>query len=807
MIKLTSNTRSDQQQETSVPNVTLDDYTLENACANAIFHINNICIAFSEDGDNKNELQILTAAANADLASEKSWKKTVLSKDLIGYAANTKVAPVMVSVDESVYVFWADNKASRAMATRYNPINPMWSAYVELLTPSSSNLAADNDDATISVLYYGDTMIVSKADMNKQTVTFYFFNPDDYDENENTWQTIKKLSFENQKMEDNFNTKEGDDPENLDKTTSMACFSTILSDGTDPSSFIVQSLNYNENYYSFNWQLTLDGSNNVGIQASSYDNWGNGNYYKHGINLVREPGGRIRAYYRNLDKHIQTRFLSAVTKTSGQPDFKWSDNSYINGVETGSYRCPAACYIPGKPSSNAGDKSIPMQALIIYSNNSSHHPYIEYKLSDYGTLRIITSGDNKVDLTALSRNDPATNGKLGKLQVLGYIDGPPPVPNSNYGTWSNPSNNLIATINYGEDQSRMVKREMDDIHTIAVQSSAGASFGVGASIGYSIAGSSGEYIGHSQTVRVGLDMKGEYLLDPRTNNISPYGTLSARNIVLQAYEYQFIDVGATAPDTDTTVQFAKVILGNWEKQSIPFEVFSVKPGDLSSYSEASWDKAFGENYFEDEIEPNAVTLNAGGNDDKYLPFSTSTTGSTTSEFGASTGSFEESSWTYDASVYSSVTAGVNFFGVGLQSEIKGTIQATYKTKTLTSKNTPWGINADIVYFDNNGDPNQVASYTWRLYLVKASTAWTEELISNLPPGSNLQKAIDPQSACWKIIYTVDTNSIIYNSDLTERLAEQFEISQQTLDQLEKAGITRVGQLITELDIHSFENLD
>ena len=250
---------------------------------------------------------------------------------------------------------------------------------------------------------------------------------------------------------------------------------------------------------------------------------------------------------------------------------------------------------------------------------------------------------------------------------------------------------------------------------------------------------------------------------------------------------------------------------------MPYEVFTVTPGDLESYSESNWDTRMQSltgrsNYFANQIVPNAVQLdpdlaNPSNTSEPALDFSYGSTGSVSHTSAATSTSFRETSWSLEASIYAGVSSSFDLWGLGWEMKAMAGIETSATATDSTEQSTRWGIEVDqtlpVNPYDSN--PNAVISFAWKLYLVAASTQWTQELIDGLP-DSDLKHAIDPNSACWKIVYTVDPSRIIHGTTPTAKLTVTHGVSDAHVEALKTRGITTCGQMVKELGIESFADL-
>lgn len=241
---------------------------------------------------------------------------------------------------------------------------------------------------------------------------------------------------------------------------------------------------------------------------------------------------------------------------------------------------------------------------------------------------------------------------------------------------------------------------------------------------------------------------------------------------------------------------------------LTYPVFSVAPGDLSSYTPYSWNQRMqalakanpdqdlysGSDYFNDVIVKNAAQLQ----DDSFLPLSWGEGGTAgTPQFQAVTSTYTENSWSIDNSVYVGWGFGglpegktVSFFGnPSFRFMVGYTIH--YQVTDTQTEEKSWGLNFTAgnvgtentwgppPYPDFSQHPGCATQYEFQLYFLPApdgtktlpdGTAltpnyWVKELQAGLQ-GKPVQEGnldpstIDTGSGAFKIVYVVVDYEII-----------------------------------------------
>ncbi len=377
----------------------------------------------------------------------------------------------------------------------------------------------------------------------------------------------------------------------------------------------------------------------------------------------------------------------------------------------------------------------------------------------------------------------------GKYLLTGIIDGPIPVPNSNIlGHLFQETDPNVGNITYGQTTSTEGTHQSSFAWTVGFKSEGSSDKGIGPAWDISLSGGTGSvqsnttgtHQGHSLIQRSVVDVD-EHQKGVR---ISALGTFFSSQAQIQATGYKFTDASGALivdPSSSSPSQAMKSLLlqVNFTPGSNPsFTPFMFKPGDLSTYTPEAINETMlalsgKSNYFEDVILANAYTFPDGK---KYLLFTWSNSGMTSSQFSQLSSTFTENSWTFDSSDYVGVSGGLgaDFFGLGEDESFKflAGFTVSLSGEQSLSGTEEWGIQVGTDG-DNWGPPTiddksseaAIAEYTFLVFFLPVPSngtlepnAWTQELIKYLPkvPDQEFKsvKGIDTNSGAWRITFAV-----------------------------------------------------
>lgn len=379
----------------------------------------------------------------------------------------------------------------------------------------------------------------------------------------------------------------------------------------------------------------------------------------------------------------------------------------------------------------------------------------------------------------------AASTRTSLLVAQGIFDGPLPVPGVQLADWVTTSPSF-GDVKYGTFEDKMSSRKVTVDYSFGVESEGKSTWNGGGGAWKWAASAGGTNAGvNEQSYATEQDSIQSVILNSpkHPTNIVPKGTIFGSSVGIYAKVYRFLIPDPNGSTGYVLAPNAPVWAVTWSepigRQKIPYEPYAVTPGDITSYTREAWDStmyALGYpalNYFENVILPNAYQFSPNV---PFLEIPISITSPEVTTFTLSDSNFTESAWHYDASAYAGLAWDFEvdlFPPANLKSE--GTLlvgsEFSFQTSDVTQITSGWGITVDNIYFPEpdpqepvNGT-NGVETYTIRLYLLPASTLWTQELRALVP---ETRSKLDPNAAPWRIVYEVYsyqlTNGVGYPPD-------------------------------------------
>lgn len=195
--------------------------------------------------------------------------------------------------------------------------------------------------------------------------------------------------------------------------------------------------------------------------------------------------------------------------------------------------------------------------------------------------------------------------------------------------------------------------------------------------------------------------------------------------------------------------------------------YAITAGDLDSWTAESINDAMNrlfpmgsayrtkypfQDYVRDVIEANAVPLGSHN----YLQISLGAASLSYDGYEAVKVNFTQAGWTFTSEAYAGIAESFDakFFDMGFESTMQALVGVSYSAQdTLqTETESQWAVAVQAQTSAESLSINR--SYTAKMYLLPASTRWTEELRAARPNDANVQK-LDPASAPWRIVYVVE----------------------------------------------------
>ena len=501
-----------------------------------------------------------------------------------------------------------------------------------------------------------------------------------------------------------------------------------------------------------------------------------------GVNVIRDPAGRMRAYSCDSVWDNAIQYDTMATNQVSSDGYCWTtfgsdwEVLYGSAGRQSADQAPVPAFVMG-PSTTDGDQTVSqVYEFVLFKNDG-----INLVFSHFGkAVRV-------ADAYTLNFNEPVGQGgalKQGekpRLVVTGIVDSPLPMPAANLEGQS--ITETLGSVDYGTTESKGDTRSTSWSWSAGIISEGYATAGAGPAWQISFKAGMAGATGHSETTQLGTELISN--TDAQASILSAQGNYFHGGIVFHRDEYIFYDL-ALDGTTYTKASNAPTITCIWIEYTglanDSLQPYANTVGDLSSYTKAGWNARMqqlgypSDNYFDEVIMAqdkegnyvNAVVLGASGS--PFLEFSWSTSGAVIQQFNDVSTTFEESGWHLEASVYAgySFDIGAEVFGVGEEEFGELLVGGSYSrsTQDKTTEGKSWGITVDYAPPSppSTYDEGQVTALSWKLYLLKANKRWTDELLQYGDP--TFKDQIDPNSAPWRIVFEVDPDSIVYRQKPT-----------------------------------------
>ena len=497
---------------------------------------------------------------------------------------------------------------------------------------------------------------------------------------------------------------------------------------------------------------------------ASYDPNGNPVY----VPIQRDIADRLRLYDLGSEwasYYNTSQIPNPGLALSGQVD-KFTTPSDVNITQTGLfYTYPV---------------SQPAPAV----NGFTGTQYAVYEFVFYNSCQVNRFGTIQVIPNYASPVTPAPKPQPSVTDIIaGIIDGPIPLPLANYTGWNfGGGDHDAGDVVYGSSKTTTTSREVSNSWTAGFLVSEQFTKGVGPAYDISFDGGMGSISEKTKEKCLSYALTQPSVVNAPTGTntkatVNANASLQVVSAQMSITAYRFLDANGN-PVSDATVkgpgqcpQLAPIVISFADPVVRSYIPYSVTPGELESYTPDAWNAKMGANYYEDTIYANSYVFQEN---QPYLSFSWSEEDTSGQGFNSFKSSYTEQSWSFDLSAYGGVSGGLGFSICDLGEEMEAQYLAggTYSHESTESENkqTDWGITLNDGWGPPNTsqDPQAISSYDFRLFFLPVPTSpsslaadfWTQELIHNIPAGSDIAaSSIDSSSSCWKIVFVV--TSIVY----------------------------------------------
>lgn len=726
------------------------------------------------------------------LVTEDGWEMhDNIDKDQIGIVPKTRVQPKLINFGGFLYLFWFEQSNDELLVSRYGPdftseeARVGWSPYSNITTEINwvSWKVKNEDGLGFDVVVSGDHLVISIVYSDS---IHYLILKDDFDYTKREWETsIGKV----------FLKKDIPFPKDYSALEFEFEFQTSLvihtsgpkSDDTkpavehDPFISILQSITtIDSDKNKTNWNIESNITASTVPDSLTISKWDTDD--ESNPVFFRDPAGRITCLsVGTKSETIYRRRIS--TKT---PTLVWGERTDTTWPATGVI---SAFYAPDgvpqkveKTDPNSGETfevtDLAMIERIVWRDDRKN---IFLNQNSYGTLRKHPS----IESLPLSVESNGTKSIIG-----GYIEGPPPIPAEN--VLLNPDG-ASGNFTYGDTTELENTDTLETSIAIGYKSEGSGAPAVGAGPVWDISLSLGAGFEKTTSETFTVTETASNKLELRDGIIQPYGIILLTDIILTRDAFMFIDEGETEAAEDAPlVSFVHLSVLPTIPQT--YEIPTVTPGDLESYTKEAWDERMKDqypdkdSYIDDVVKPNQLDFV------KDLVYGWAAGGSTSGGFDSTNSEFKSNSITLDASIFTGV--GAKFLGAeaNLLSGVEFSVSATE-----TSKNeSQFGLSTELECPAPALNQPGVIGYSYQVFFLPGNISnWLDELryfLGKQEKPNPLYDKIPDEGTCWKVMSVV--TKIDYNDDIS--ILSKHGLSDQEIEALHKLNIKTTSQAIHSL---------
>lgn len=787
-------------------------------------------MCFFNSGTNGRLYMAYCTTPNGDVTADNSWFNVDLPRDAIGARPVSDVPVATVIAKGYVYLFWLDSDWDYVVCTRMDQ-GMIFSEYA-IVHDKDGNQVGNSKSAISAVVIKGkktvdgkdvdlDFIVLSVVDGEGNTLSSLVFDADNFVAGD-----VFKASHSQCMPASTFAGKLGEQDVVLFPFSSTAFYSQGA--GTESNghtqNYIMQSLVllHKKDDDSLVLQraalsLQLDGvcqpvwgdfTRAWVLEETAYTPFNPinplgavrpGDFF--GVTVRRDPGGRIKAYWRDFNS-AELRYRIFDTSRPSSDSGVWKDPQRLQELAYSNF-APVVEFSLGEPL-ESGNAYAAREWVFYTKYPGSPMSYGDVECQVAYTGKLVRAVDAEVvSLTDVSNSDknPNGNGVAGGYRMLrGYIDGPVPLPNVNVAADPTKVTNA-GCINYGESQSSTVSYSVSQKWTVGIKSSGSTAVGLGPAWDMSISGGEASSWGDSSYQSSSTSLRQNIAVID--DAVVKKGTAFLSDIVLHRDEFQFIPAGESAPTTEAP-SFNYIWTEFPSTVARSYDVFTTSPGDLASYTRSAWDAkmkaaGYGDNYFANVIEANALDLDPDEfSVQKCLSYSWTSNGDVLPKSSWAKSSFTDAGWTFSSSFYAGFS--FSFFGASQGSVLAGA-EFDYESSTHEETSSAWEIEANFTC-PSSLEVGAVSYYDFSLWILPADRRWTEEFVQ-LCTDKELTGVIDPSSEAWKVVCLVERYGTISELDVLTK----HGLSAERVAKLREVGIRTTGHLARKLRAVRPEDLE
>lgn len=689
-----------------------------------------------------------------------------------------------VKTNPKLYLFWADSGsqhkhncyATWAIPPSDNGYMPIWAQGIRLYKNTNYKTKGNSDQDSRLVIDKGSISAVSLAgkilithldqtNNNKGCIRLYDPTQITSDNTEFFWAPDHSVQFTFDDLH-TINSKISHDNGALGSDIS----STLITFGPDNHWLVVGILNVQDKEIAV-IAIPIDHATGIPIVPANQANYPSeqrkttvaiiSNAHE-GVYLTNDPAGRVRIYTNDANGKPQGSTLS----TARLEAMKLSDLSPLNDYKKSTIvGVPAISFsLSGAISAN-NVTTMTMSELGLSPSKSGKDTPTLFVIGNYGTAQIEYDKQN-IDYSAANAPYPWI--------CQGLMD---PFPLMTTDVQEIAPNSAVFATTYGATTSMTKSHTVETSTAIGFTTSGKIELVAGASYELSVESTLGSVLKSEQRATL-VDTKEGYSCIDNNHNALADMSIFASSMTLAIDYFTFKDaVGQKIEDGSIQIVVYPIpsrkhintaraytvsapgTLDAWSKTGINQRMQTLFPAG-SDYRNKYFKNG---DYVSSVIEANALAI--GQNGSKFIEIAVSGSAFWSEAVQISNIDFVETSWNMSDSASVGVSVGYEFEQIGLEINTSTLAQVNFSTSNTsnTENLTEWGITINPQPCSERFGP--VKPYSVRLYLLKASTQWVEELQLSLqamqalnegPVAENddfIQK-LDPNAAPWRIAYVV-----------------------------------------------------
>lgn len=710
------------------------------------------------------------------ITSDSNWDHYSISEKM-DHSNNahfqTEFVPAMVTLNNTLYMFWADEHDSGKVYLATMDSFGTWCDEPWKVEVNGDDLVLESD---FTAHAFGDQIVLYYFDTDSEKLVCVSFDMSSLSSNDDHFNAAGSSTL---------------NPSNFGYNLSSSYYrisSDWFTQGDLGNYMLVSFYSSSANVCQFiAFPINDDGTPNI---TSNTDQIRINHFSaKRGVDIKRDPAGRIVATYctNDSDENLRYRFFNTGQDLQSGDILNWGSAIQVNDQNKDSEKKPTSAFVYGNTMEGTVNLAAPdgetkdfdatlmnIFSFVFYADGDSSNDgyHIQVQTANYGQSKVVPNYSAMVP----------DEGNQDKYTLSLLMDSFP-FPNENIGS-SSPGESVV-NYTYGTSSSTNTNVEFNWGVQFGIKTELSTSKGVGpAAEGEFRTGPEGSLGSSSQSkIGTGWSMNTSIVNSNGQNVISPKSRMDGHTLLnLSQTAALFYDAnneianGVTAP----LFNILSPVPGHESyPTSATYNTFSSTPGNIESYQEDTinntmsqlyanavasgkenyFTPGYGSNYITDVIEPNAYAMPGGLN---YLEFTVNPTGGSINSFQQINSALVTAGLTIDSSLYGGIGFGAEISLFGFGEEMSGSAMAgfSYQLEILggLESTTTWGV--DAIYRYQNNVPGS-KRYSVRMYICKPNNMWAREVQFMSSNVEDRDEIVWDDSIPMKImfvVYGINTNS-------------------------------------------------